>query len=212
LFSDPLAHDAVQVVERFADGTVTTEESQQVEARLRPSVEVLEERELASQVDQRVALRATSEALNLALEVVRTTPPRAAYFAAFSASPSASFALAAVTNPGGRYSDPAFCSSQAAEERSQCDILRCIVGNPFRPVTLSPAILDWNDSVVVRLAQAIYEQRIMPERSLDNGLLAILADALEEAGCTDTDILGHLRGPGPHVRGCWPVDLCLGKS
>src|SRR5262249_8200240 len=42
--------------------------------------------------------------------------------------------------------------------------------------------------------------------------LAILADALEEAGCTDADVLGHLRGPGPHVRGCWTVDLCLGKS
>jgi hypothetical protein len=65
---------------------------------------------------------------------------------------------------------------------------------------------------VVRLAQAAYEERHLPAGTLDDGRLAVLADALEEAGCTDTDIVGHLRGPGPHVRGCWPVDLCLGKS
>jgi hypothetical protein len=47
---------------------------------------------------------------------------------------------------------------------------------------------------------------------LDTGRLAILADALEESGCTDADMLGHFRGPGPHVRGCWVVDLLLGKE
>jgi hypothetical protein len=77
---------------------------------------------------------------------------------------------------------------------------------------LPPAVLAWHDGVVVRLAQAAYEERHLPEGTLDNTRLRILADALEEAGCTDADILGHLRGPGPHVRGCWPVDLCLGKS
>jgi hypothetical protein len=47
---------------------------------------------------------------------------------------------------------------------------------------------------------------------LDTVRLAVLADALEEAGCADPDLLGHLRGPGPHVRGCWAVDLLLGKG
>jgi hypothetical protein len=95
----------------------------------------------------------------------------------------------------------------------QCDLLRDIFGPfPFRPVTLAPAVLTWNDATVVRLAQAAYEERHMPEGTLDNGRLAILADALEEAGRSDADILGHLRGSGPHVRGCWVVDLCLGKS
>ena len=56
-----------------------------------------------------------------------------------------------------------------------------------------------------KLAEAIYE-----ERAFDR--LAVLADALEEAGCTNPDILGHLRGPGPHVRGCWVLDCLLGKS
>ncbi len=91
-------------------------------------------------------------------------------------------------------------------------LVRCIFGNPFRPITIFPAVLAWNDSLVARLAQATYEECDLPDGTLDNGLLAILADALEEAGCTDTDILGHLRGPDPHVRGCWPVDLCLGKD
>jgi hypothetical protein len=98
------------------------------------------------------------------------------------------------------------------ETANQCHLIRDIFGNPFRPVTISPAILAWNDAVVVRLAKVAYEQRQMPSGMLDNVRLAVLADALEEAGCTDTDILGHLRGPGPHVRGCWVVDLCLGKA
>jgi hypothetical protein len=92
------------------------------------------------------------------------------------------------------------------------DYLRDIFGNLFRSVSLSPAILAWNDGLVVRLAQAAYEERHLPEGTLDNGRLAILADALEEAGCPDIDILDHLRGPGPHVRGCWAVDLILSKD
>src|SRR5262249_47648653 len=83
---------------------------------------------------------------------------------------------------------------------------------PFRPIPIAPAVLAWNDTVVVRLAQTAYEERHLPDGTLDNSRLAVLADALEEAGCADTDILGHLRGPGPHVRGCWAVDLLLGKS
>ena len=77
---------------------------------------------------------------------------------------------------------------------------------------LFAAVLAWNDSTVVRLAQAAYEERHLPAGTLDSGRHAVLADALEEAGCTDAEILGHLRGPGRHVRGCWVVDLVLGKA
>jgi hypothetical protein len=91
-------------------------------------------------------------------------------------------------------------------------VVREIFGNPFRPIIIPPTILAWNDATVVRLAQAAYEERHLPAGTLDSGRLAVLADALEEAGCTDADILDHLRGSGPHVRGCWTVDLCLGKS
>jgi hypothetical protein len=99
-----------------------------------------------------------------------------------------------------------------AERKCQTILVGEIFGNPFRPVSIPPAFLAWNDGTIVRLAQAAYEERHLPAGTLDSGRLAVLADALEEAGCTDADILGHLRGPGPHVRGCWPVDLCLGKS
>jgi hypothetical protein len=61
----------------------------------------------------------------------------------------------------------------------------------------------------VQLAQVAYDERNLPSWELDP---ARLADALEEAGCADADILSHLRGPGPHVRGCWAVDLLLGKE
>ena len=65
---------------------------------------------------------------------------------------------------------------------------------------------------MVALAQAAYDQRTLPAGHLDPARLAVLADALDEAGCTDADVLNHLRGPGPHVRGCWAVDLLLGKG
>jgi hypothetical protein len=97
-----------------------------------------------------------------------------------------------------------------ASKTESADLLRDIY-NPRR-LLLDPAILAWNNATVVRLAQAAYDERHLPAGTLDTGRLAVLADALEEAGCTNADILGHLRGPGPHVRGCWPVDLCSGKS
>jgi hypothetical protein len=95
------------------------------------------------------------------------------------------------------------------ERQAECHLLREVFGNPFRPVEVGHA---WQTPQVVALAQAAYEQRELPAGTLDPAQLAVLADALEEAGCTDQAILDHLRGPGPHVRGCWVVDLLLGKS
>ncbi len=86
-----------------------------------------------------------------------------------------------------------------------CDLLRCIIGNPFRRVSLNHAWLQWNDGTVRKMAQAIYD-----DRAFDR--LPILADALEEAGCNEPAILEHCRQPGEHVRGCWVVDLLLGKE
>jgi len=94
----------------------------------------------------------------------------------------------------------------------QAAIVRCIFGNPFRPVAVEPSWLAWRDRAVVKMAQAAYDDRLLPAGHLDPAGLAVLADALEDAGCTDADVLGHLRGPGPHVRGCWVVDLLLGKD
>jgi hypothetical protein len=67
------------------------------------------------------------------------------------------------------------------------------------------AWFTWNGGTMQRLAQGIYDLRVFDR-------LPLLADALEDAGCTDADLLGHLRGPGPHVRGCWALDLILAKS
>ncbi len=85
---------------------------------------------------------------------------------------------------------------------THCALLRCIFGNPFRPVTFSPS---WRTSTAVALAAQMYDAR-------DFGAMPILADALQDAGCDSADVLDHCRGPGPHVRGCWVVDLVLGKE
>ena len=87
-------------------------------------------------------------------------------------------------------------------------LLRDLFGNPFRSVWLDPAI---RIPTIISLAQAAYEERIMPTGELDSVRLAVLADALDEAGA-DGAILDHLREPGTHVRGCWAVDRCLGKE
>ncbi len=89
--------------------------------------------------------------------------------------------------------------------RTLCHLIRDIFRNPFCTTAVDSSWLWWNDRIVPRLAQAIYD-----EYAFDR--LPILADALEEAGCTDADILNHCRQPGEHVRGCWVVDLILGKS
>jgi hypothetical protein len=91
-------------------------------------------------------------------------------------------------------------------------LVREIVGNPFCLPLISPSILAWNDGTIIRLAQTLYENRILPAGTLDNTRLLILADALEEAGCMDEQILTHLRSGGEHYRGCWVIDLLLGKQ
>jgi hypothetical protein len=95
------------------------------------------------------------------------------------------------------------------ELKDQLPLLRDIVGNPFRRVSFN---LVWQTPTVTNIAQAAYEERALPSGELDPARLAVLSDALEEAGCNDANILGHLRSPGPHVRGCWAVDLLLGKE
>ena len=88
-------------------------------------------------------------------------------------------------------------------------LLRCVFGNPFRPLSMNTT---WLTPSVIGLAQSAYDERIMPSGELDTDRLAVLSDALEEAGCDSEDILNHLRGSAPHVRGCWVVDLLLGKE
>jgi hypothetical protein len=100
-----------------------------------------------------------------------------------------------------------------AERSRQAALLRCMAGNPFRPPpALDPSVLTWHGGTVVRLADAAYHERNLPDGTLDTTRLAVLADALEEAGCTDASLLLHLRSPGPHVRGCVAIDALLAKG
>jgi len=92
--------------------------------------------------------------------------------------------------------------ARQGEREVRAHIVRDVFRNPFRTVRLEP---KWLSSTVVALANGIYQTR-----AFDG--MPILADALQEAGCDNDDILNHCRGPGPHVRGCWVVDLILEKA
>ncbi|WP_439628932.1 hypothetical protein [Gemmata sp.] len=90
----------------------------------------------------------------------------------------------------------------AGERARSVARVRCIFGNPFRPVA---AARGWVTPTVAAIAGGCYATR-------DFSPLPVLADALQDAGCDSAAVLDHLRGPGPHVRGCWVVDLVLGKE
>jgi hypothetical protein len=93
------------------------------------------------------------------------------------------------------------------ERKVQAGLLRDVVGDGVVRRTFAA----WRSPDVMELAKAVYECRSEPSGELDVVRLCVLADALEDAGC-DTVILAHLRSVGPHVRGCWAVDLALGKG
>jgi hypothetical protein len=122
---------------------------------------------------------------------------------------AAEIALESVDRWVGVASAVAF-ADQVMPPWSVAQLLREIF-NPFRPVEVDPAWLAWHGGAAVKLAAAVYEERQLPSGHLDAARLAVLADMLEEAGCTEPELLGHLRSPGPHVRGCWPLDLLLQK-
>lgn len=118
------------------------------------------------------------------------------FAAAYPTATAAAFHMTATQQPlAGAY------PTDKANQR-MCDMIRCIFG--YRS-NLQPFSRKWRTSTTIALAAAIYT-----DRAFDR--LPILADALQEAGCEDAAILDHCRGPGPHVRGCWVVDLVLGKS
>jgi hypothetical protein len=97
-------------------------------------------------------------------------------------------------------------AATADEAAWQPAALRDLFGDLVRPaLRVDPAWLAWNGRTAPRLAEAVYD-----ERAFDR--LPILGDALEDAGCADPELLAHCRGPGPHVRGCWVIDLLLGKE
>jgi hypothetical protein len=92
------------------------------------------------------------------------------------------------------------------ELAAQCALIRCLFGNPFQPSpALADAVLAWNDRLVSRLAQTIYDERRWHD-------LPLLADALLDAGCADDALMQHCRHGGEHARGCFAVDVVLGHG
>jgi hypothetical protein len=135
-------------------------------------------------------------ARNLGFRAVPLSIGQVVRFALLSAAPC---------EPGGSTADSPLQGSEAkqAHARLLADLFRDIVGNPFRPITLHPDWLAWDDGIVRRLAEAMYEGRRFQE-------LPVLADALEDAGCDVPEVLDHLRGRGVHASGCWALDLARG--
>jgi hypothetical protein len=93
-------------------------------------------------------------------------------------------------------------ANERKEQIAQSDLLRDIFRNPFRLRAFAPS---WRTDTATALARTMYEAR-------EFGAMPILADALQDAGCDNDDVLNHCRGDGAHVRGCWVVDLVLGKE
>ena len=159
---------------------------------------------LASDADLMSARRAAEDASVMALISSRSVylaATTAAHVSSNTAADTCRAAFLAVTDHEDLWAEP------------QLPLVRDIFGNPFRPSPPLPhAVLAWNDGTVRRIAQGIYEDRKMPEGTLDTGRLAILADALLDAGCNDEELIAHCRSEGPHVRGCYAIDLILGKS
>jgi hypothetical protein len=140
---------------------------------------------------------------------MRIEPLHATQRSAFSAAWRTCSEVAYATAPHIFATDD-WSARKAANDRAfaaEAEILREVVGNPFRPVAFDPA---WRTPDVTSLAQAAYHE-LLPGGELDPHRLGVLADALEDVGAAG-EILHHLRGNGPHVRGCWAVDLCLGKA
>jgi hypothetical protein len=175
LLADTRSRAAVDIAEQYADGTVS-------EATLRAAAQAAEAAHDAA-FHAKGKLGASGE---WAAEFAAYLNP---FFAASRASNFAYVAAGDGLQPG-------------PEHAAQANLLRCILGNPFRPAQLDRC---WLTSNVASLAESIYA-----DQAFDR--LPILADALEDAGCDNADILNHCRQPGEHVRGCWVVDLVLGKS
>jgi hypothetical protein len=182
LLTDRRSRRAVEVAERYADRAATDRELREAYAEAYNAYAN--------------AFTTRDHAANAAISVAVEQPVHAARGAANYTAYAAGDRAA---GPEGLHTVP-FHNAKVAERREQASVLRHIMGNPFRPVTVGPSWLSWNQGTVPRLARAIYaEQRFRD--------LPVLADALEEAGCDDQEVLSHCREGGEHLRGCWVVDL-----
>jgi hypothetical protein len=184
---EPVSRKSVETAEKFADGLASVEE---LAAAWQATWKERREDGLSDDPLANARLWATDAASQASCDL------------AGRASAVASGAAWATCWASGLPAETGFDQERAV----QCRLLRCIFGNPFRQrLTVDAAWLEWNDGLVRKLAGSILASRQFED-------VPVLADAVEEAGATDPEILAHLRGPGPHVRGCFAVDLLLGRS
>ena len=182
LLNHPDARRALDVAERWADGACGAGERK---VARRAAQAAAEQASRASLADNRTFSDSAAFAVKQSLHKGR--PP------AFHICYAAAEARSKYTGAAARH----------AEQLAQCGLIRDIFGNPFRPIAFNPA---WRTSDVVLLASGTYA-----ERAFDR--MPILADALQDAGCDSDDLLTHLRDANAtHVRGCWALDLVLGKE
>jgi hypothetical protein len=189
---------AVEVAERYADGLA---DSRKRKAARTAAWGVVEAALTAAAAEGTGHRDATVAAIRAADAAASACDPKAASAAHDVTARAADAAERALRAAGGAGAYAAWTAEKAAHAR----LLRELFGNPFRAVTVYPAWLTWNGGTVPQMAQTVY----------DGGrfeLLPILADALEEAGCRDAEVLAHCRVPGEHVRGCWVVDLLLERD
>ena len=200
LLTDGTSRKAVDIAELFADGICDAEEMDGAD-KLRDNP-AMQEYDWAARaayetlsIDACLAAFSTS---NLASQAVQLPAWRRREYACEVKE----FASMSVEDRHAILDSPALNAARIAERERQAFLLRDIFGNPFRPVSFLP---EWRTSTVLSLAQGIYS-----DRAFDR--MPILADALQDSGCDNEDILNHCRGPGPHCRGCWVCDLCLNES
>jgi hypothetical protein len=194
LLLDERGRRAVRTAERFADGAVRSERLREAQGNALNAASARVARSLPGTPDSYNVLNAAAGA---AWEFRSGVDPLTDAAAAIS--------WEGLTESG--TAERLEAKARFAQERSiQVALLRDVIGSPFHPVAIDRSWLTWNGGTVVRLARSIYDGR-----SFD--CLPVLADALEEAGCTNAEMLAHCRQPGAvHVRGCWVVDLLTGRQ
>ncbi len=216
LLSDPRSREAVETAEGLADGLVSDRQaSEAYKAAAAVNSEAVPSGSSGCEDARGVSQASLEAAQAFSVTLLNyETPEHAQWHASivsYQTITAASLAEAQA-HPAGVIADYARNAAELREGSAQAGFLRCIFGFPFRPVTIAPSILTWHDRTIPRLAQAIYEDRQLPAGTFDPARMNILADALLDAGCDNEDIIQHCRSDKPHVRGCWVVDLILGRE
>jgi hypothetical protein len=182
LIKEEPCRQAVEVAERYADGLATDKELRMAHYAARNLFQGAVHCPFNRDVDPAAAL--------------------AAYFASGEAGMCVGTISNAAFAVGNQFPCEQRDAAWASEWAAQSDLVREVMGNPFRPIPRNPSWLLSNGGSIMRLAQEVYDQKRFE-------FLPVLADALMGAGCDEEEILAHCREPGPHARGCWVLDIIL---